>query len=156
MSEPADERREPSLDRTAARNIGVAIAGLLGLAIVAFLALVPKAGPPPAAIANDPLLVKGREVFLDRCVSCHGEKGRGDGPIAKGLQGSPVGDLTAPRWKHGDAPEQAREVVALGVPNTNMAAWGRTLGADNLLAVTAYVYFLAGRPVPDALRKPGP
>ena len=156
MSETADESGARSLDKSAARNVGLAIAGLIGLAIVAFLALVPKVGPPPAEIASDPLLVKGREVYLDRCVSCHGEKGKGDGPIAKGLKGSPVGDLTAPRWKHGDTPAQVREVIALGVPSTNMAAWGRTLGAENLRAVTAYVYFLAGRPVPEELRKPGP
>ncbi len=144
---------EISIDKTVARYVGLAIAGLLVFAIAAFLALRPKTGPPPAAIVNDPVLVKGREVYLDRCVSCHGATGRGDGPIAKGLKGSPVGDLTAPRWKHGDAPAQVREVIALGVPNTNMAAWERTLGAENIRAVTAYVYFLAGRPVPEELRR---
>jgi cytochrome c oxidase cbb3-type subunit III len=141
-----------SIDKTAARKVGLAIAGLLVLAIAAFLALKPKTTPPPASIANDPLLVKGREVYLDRCVSCHGTQGEGDGPIAKGLKGSPVGDLTAPRWKHGDTPAQAIEVVSLGVPNTNMAAWGRTLGGENVRAVTAYVYFLAGRAMPEELR----
>ena len=44
----------------------------------------------------------GRAIYLDRCKSCHGEGGKGDGPLAKGLSGPPVGDLTDDVWKHGD------------------------------------------------------
>ena len=98
--------------------------------------------------------MKGREVFLARCISCHGQKGKGDGPISKGLQGKPVGDLTAKNWKYGDRADQVRDVIALGVPNTNMSAWNRTLDEESLRAVTAYVFVLAGREVPAELRKP--
>jgi mono/diheme cytochrome c family protein len=112
------------------------------------------ASPPPAAIAGDPLLVAGREVFLARCASCHGASGRGDGPIAKGLAGPPVGDLTDADWKHGERPEQVLDVVAQGVRDTAMSGWKSVLDARTLHAVTAYVYHLAGRPVPEALRAP--
>jgi cytochrome c oxidase cbb3-type subunit III len=87
-------------------------------------------------------------------VSCHGTSGRGDGPIAKGLTGPPVGDLTDADWKHGDRPDQVLAVVAQGVRDTAMPSWKATLGDRELHAVSAYVFYLAGRPVPEALRAP--
>jgi cytochrome c oxidase cbb3-type subunit 3 len=132
-----------------------AILGTLALVVVAFVAfalLRTPASPPPKEIADDPLLVAGRAIYLDRCVSCHGLKGRGDGPIARGLSGPPVGDLTDATWKHGDSPDQVRAVIARGVPNTAMPGWGKTLGEDGVRAAAAYVYYLAGREVPRGLR----
>ena len=141
------------IDPVASRRIFLGMLGLLAGGATALWLLRPTVSPPPAAIAGDPLLVQGREVFLARCVSCHGNSGRGDGPIAKGLNGPPVGDLTDAQWKHGDSPDQVLAVVAKGVPNTAMPPWS-SLGDHALRAVTAYVYSLAGRPVPAALRAP--
>ncbi len=148
------ENDEPGIHPVVARRVAFGMVGLLLMGLAAIFALRKSASPPPVEIASDPFLVQGREVFLGRCASCHGEKGKGDGPIAKGLKGKPVGDLTAGRWKHGDRLEQVREVIALGVPDTNMSAWGRALGDEDLRAVTAYVYVVAGREVPAQLRKP--
>jgi len=39
-------------------------------------------------------IAAGRAPFAEHCVSCHGETGRGDGPVAKDLR-SPPADLTA-------------------------------------------------------------
>jgi mono/diheme cytochrome c family protein len=36
----------------------------------------------------------GREVYLRHCASCHGESGKGDGPVAASLR-RPAADLTA-------------------------------------------------------------
>jgi cytochrome c oxidase cbb3-type subunit 3 len=119
-----------------------------------FLGLRPAASPPPAAIAGDALLVQGREKYLERCASCHGPLGKGDGPTAKSLAGPPVGDLTDRTWKHGDRPEQVLAVVAEGVRDTAMPGWGRVFGPSDVRAVSAYVYFLAGREVPPELRAP--
>jgi cytochrome c oxidase cbb3-type subunit III len=129
-------------------GLGLLVAGLL-----VTLALLRKSEPPPREIEGNPQLLAGRAVFLDRCLSCHGPKGKGDGPIAKALKGPPVGDLTARTWKHGDAPDQVERLIAEGVANSAMPGWGRTLGPDDLLAVTAYVYYLGGREVPALLRQ---
>jgi cytochrome c oxidase cbb3-type subunit 3 len=117
-----------------------------------FLALKPRPLPPPPAIANDPLLLEGREIYVARCSSCHGGSGKGDGPIASFLKGPPPGDLTDANWKHGDQPEQVLRVIARGVPDTAMSGWTNVYSEPQVRALAAYVYHLAGRPVPDELR----
>lgn len=139
---------------SAAKWAGLGLVALVAVGFGAFGLLSRPQSPPPPEIAADPLLTKGREVFLDRCVSCHGPQGRGDGPIAKGLSGPPVGNLTDRTWKHGDAPDQVVAVVERGVTGTAMPGWGGTLGPDAVRAVAAYVYHLAGRDVPEPLRTP--
>jgi mono/diheme cytochrome c family protein len=128
--------------------------GLMAGGFVAYRML--RQAPPrePAEVAADPLLAQGRTIFLGRCATCHGNEGRGDGPIAGNLIGPPVGNLTDDQWKHGDRPDQVQDVIAKGVPNTRMEGWSRVLDPPDVRAVAAYIYYLAKRPVPDELRKP--
>jgi cytochrome c oxidase cbb3-type subunit 3 len=157
MSEGDDVAAGPSPGTASGSNAVPAVGLIVGGGLVAILAagavvyrfLRETAPPAPAVVAADPLLSKGRSIYLDRCLSCHGPKGKGDGPIAKGLAGPPVGDLTDSTWKHGDRPEQVEGVVADGVKTASMPGWKTTIGAEGVRAVSAYVYYLAGRPVPD-------
>jgi mono/diheme cytochrome c family protein len=149
-----DEASDMGIDPVASRRIFLGMLALVAGGAAALGLLQKRASPPPAAIAADPLLSEGHAVFQARCVSCHGPTGRGDGPIARGLAGPPVGDLTDADWKHGDRPEQVRAVVAAGVRDTAMPGWKETLGDRELRAVTAYVYHLAHRPVPEVFRAP--
>src|SRR4051812_7140454 len=110
------------IDPVASRRIFFGMLALLAGAALTFNLLRKAPGPPPAAIAGDPLLVRGRTIFLARCTGCHGESGRGDGPTARSLLGPPVGDLTDAKWKHGDRPEQVLAVVARGAKDSAMAA----------------------------------
>ena len=128
--------------------------GVMAGGFVAFRMLSKPVGPPPPEVARDPLLSRGREIYLARCVACHGNDGRGDGPLAGQLIGPPVGNLTDSEWKHGDRPEQVIAVISQGVPNTRMDGWGRVLDPPEIKAVAAYVYYLAKRPVPEELRTP--
>ena len=136
---------------------GAVALGMLALVLAGgavFLALRKGPGPPPKEIAGDPLLVAGRDIYLARCMSCHGVAGKGDGPIARSLPGPAPRDLTVAHWKHGDRASDVLGVVAQGVKDTAMAGWGSTLGPDGTRAVSAYVFHLARRPVPEALRRP--
>jgi cytochrome c oxidase cbb3-type subunit 3 len=130
--------------------VGIALVGVLAALIL--VVWPPSAGPPPQEIAADPLLVRGREVFLDRCASCHGRTGRGDGPTAAYVKGPPVGNLTDEKWKHGDSPDAVLAVIRLGAPDSQMPGWGRLLDPADVKAVAGFVYHLGGRPVPDVLR----
>jgi mono/diheme cytochrome c family protein len=142
------------IDPSVSRLIILAILGLLAAGFVAFRMLSKSAGPPPEAVAKDPLLSQGRVIYLTRCVTCHGLDGRGDGPIAAQLIGPPVGNLTDDVWKHGNRPEQVLSVIEQGVKETRMDGWSRVLDPPEIRAVAAYVYFLAKEPVPAELRKP--
>lgn len=106
--------------------------------------------PPPAP--SDPVLKIGYAVFRERCVSCHGLAGKGDGPMSKGLSGPPPGDLTDQEWKHGSHPEEVLTVLRQGAPGATMPAFGKAITDKQLLAVAAYVYHLAGQEVPAELK----
>lgn len=80
----------------------VAIACLLALAPLS--ALAQWEAPPsekdrknPVAPTND-ALQKGRALYQKHCASCHGRKGKGDGPAAGYRSGTPV-DLTNPELR---------------------------------------------------------
>ena len=141
----------PAPNRTS-RWIVVAGLGLIAIAGMAFWGLKVDLGPPPAGVAGDDLLVNGRVIYLTRCVSCHGEKGRGDGPLSKTTIGPKPRDFVADPWKYGDRAENALGVVANGVKGTAMSGWKTVYSEAELRAVTAYVYHLAGKRIPDALR----
>jgi mono/diheme cytochrome c family protein len=144
----------PAIDPAVSRLIFLMMLGLMAGGFVAFRMLSQPAPPAPAEVASDPLLSRGRTIFLGRCATCHGNEGRGDGPIAGNLSGPPVGNLTDDRWKHGDRPDQVMGVIAKGVPDTRMEGWSRVLDPPDLRAVAAYIYYLAKRPLPEELRKP--
>ena len=82
------------LDRTRPGGGGVpwALVVMIGLAALGFGAYfamrsgpvpAPVAPPAPEVAATDPLIESGRALYEERCVSCHGAGGRGDGPVAK-------------------------------------------------------------------------
>jgi cytochrome c oxidase cbb3-type subunit III len=148
----SDSSSPGHIDTTASRLIFLAMLGVLAGGFVAYHMLSKPIGPPPPEIAQDALLTRGREIYLARCVACHGNDGRGDGPLAANLIGPPVGNLTDNEWQHGDRPDQVLGVIDQGVPNTRMDAWGRVLDPPELKGVAAYVYFLAKRAVPEELR----
>lgn len=128
--------------------------GLLLAGALAFALLAQSAPPPPGAIADDPVLVRGFEIYTRRCVSCHGPSGRGDGPLSKSLAGPAPRNLVEDRWKYGDAPEQVVAVLENGIKDSTMPAWSGIYGRTDLNAVAAYVYHLAERSVPAKLRVP--
>lgn len=140
----------------------VAVAGMLALGLGAFVAMRSAAPPAPApdggeapevaATPRDPLIESGRAVYQERCVSCHGSSGRGDGPVAKAMGTMVPANLVDADWKHGDTPERVLAVLNNGVKDTSMPGYRGIVPEDQLKAVAAYVYHLGGEPVPDALR----
>jgi mono/diheme cytochrome c family protein len=74
------------------------------------VALEPWTAPESSAALKSPLppqpeiIARGRSLYMDRCVDCHGKKGKGDGPGAADLERRPP-DLT--HQKISDQPEGA-------------------------------------------------
>ncbi len=105
----------------------------------------------PPEIAGDPLLVRGREIYLLRCVACHGPSAKADGPLSKSFSPRPRNLADGP-WKYGEQPDQVLKVIAEGVKEAQMPGWGGTYPPSDLKAVAAYLYQNTGKTVPDSLR----
>ena len=91
--------------------------------------------------SHEPSLADGERVYAERCASCHGGLGRGDGPAAKGLQPPPA-DLTA-RTSTGPMPADYFRRVTYGTPGTAMPAFDSVLSADQRWDVVAHVLTLS-------------
>jgi len=83
-----------------------------------------------------PSISKGAILFQNNCVSCHGEKGRGDGPMSKGLSPAPS-NLTASQF----SPLEAYNVIKLGIEGTSMASFDY-LSENELWNLAFYVLAL--------------
>jgi mono/diheme cytochrome c family protein len=90
---------------------------------------------------DDALVAWGKDVFIQRCASCHGEDGKGNGPVAEALKHPPA-DLTNIKLRHGGQFPRAemrrfidgeRPVPAHGP--RHMPVWGEVFrGEKSLLA----------------------
>jgi cytochrome c oxidase cbb3-type subunit 3 len=87
------------------------------------------------AVAAEPTSVAaGQVVFEGNCVACHAADGGGGiGP-----------NLTDAFWIHGGAITDLYAVITDGVLAKGMPPWGRTLAAEDVAAVTSYVWSLYG------------
>lgn len=87
-----------------------------------------------------PSLVNGAELFALHCSSCHGAEGRGNGPLAQGLEPSPT-NFHHPDKANGLSPFQAYNTVRLGVENTGMRAFNE-LSDDEVWDLSFYILSL--------------
>jgi high-affinity iron transporter len=85
---------------------------------------------------------RGRELFVQHCALCHGERADGRGARREGLSAPPA-DFTRPAWRKGRTPRQVFEAIRDGVPSRSMPAW-RGLGDEALWDLTAYLLSLGG------------
>jgi len=84
---------------------------------------------------------RGAKVYKEYCVQCHGPKGKGDGPGAKGLDPKPAVHADLPL---ADYPEDyLYNLVYYGGKSVgkspNMPDWGLTLPEQSVADVIAYV-----------------
>ena len=83
-----------------------------------------------------PSISKGAVLFQNNCVSCHGEKGKGDGPMSKGLSPAPS-NLTETQF----SPLEAYNVIKLGIEGTGMASYDH-LSENEMWNLAFYVVAL--------------
>lgn len=107
-----------------------------------------KLAPGPGAVTDEaivelrkdaPAMASAKEIFAARCLACHGPQGQGlIGP-----------NLTDDYWMHGGRPTEILHTIAEGVPAKGMVPWKDQLKPDELRAMAAYVFTLAGTNPPN-------
>jgi len=100
-----------------------------------------------ARAAGDP--AKGKVIFTTNCASCHGESGKGDGPVGVALNPHPR-DFTKAEFKF-DAAKDGKPGSDAALTNVIkngagayggsplMAPWGGTLSDADIQNVIAYI-----------------
>ena len=106
-----------------------------------FLAGVIAAG----ASASAGVELTGRAIYEARCVECHGQEGKGNGPASTFLSPRPR-DFTSGKYKFrstatGSIPtdEDLMRSIGSGLHGTSMPEWRAFLSKDSLAAVASYV-----------------
>lgn len=98
-------------------------------------------------LTNDPLpvtqenLMRGREIFQERCIGCHGSPGNGQGPGAVFLSPPPI-DFTSPDdacCGPDTSPGDLYYRILLGVPGTGMHNFSQQLSVSDIWRVVLFL-----------------
>lgn len=95
----------------------------------------------PGASAAD--AAQGKMIYLQKCFSCHGKNGKGDGPMSKSLV-PPAANFTDPAGTPRKSDAELLEKIATGGKGTAMPAF-KSLNPEQQANVLAYVRTLAGK-----------
>lgn len=102
-----------------------------------------------AAPRRAPDLARVAALYAERCTSCHGDTGLGDGPAAKGLTPSPTNFHNAERMTQRSV-YGLYNTITLGVAETSMVSFGN-LKEDERWALAFHAASLGASP--EALRQ---
>jgi len=111
------------------------------VSIMGVATLLSVAGAAWVAPAFGADLSKGKKVYTDKCLKCHGEKGRGDGPRAYDLSKKPA-DYTDKEKMSKFTDADLKKVVEKG--KKPMPAFGAKLSDEEIGGVIAYIRTFAG------------
>lgn len=106
------------------------------VSIVSIAALLSIGSATWVAPAFGADVTKGKKVYADKCVGCHGEKGKGDGPGAGMLSKKPA-DYTDKKAMSKLTDADLKRTVKQG--KAPMPAWSMILTDQEIDDVVAYI-----------------
>lgn len=94
--------------------------------------------PLPVTAQN---LLRGRQIYQERCQGCHGSQGDGNGPAAFYLRMPPAAFNVADDQAHGSdtSPGAYYWRILRGIPGTAMENFGTRLSVDDIWKVTLFL-----------------
>ena len=88
----------------------------------------------------------GKALFIrNGCAVCHGDSGRGDGPVASSLSPPPRNFSDSLSYKEGSSVDQIAETIKRGVGKSAMPAYPHLLAEDRRL-IAVYIASLQIKP----------
>ncbi len=87
-------------------------------------------------ISTTELVAKGKTLYEQQCVACHGAQGRGDGPAGAGLNPKPRNLTAAEGWKNGHKATGIFKTLTQGL---NQMPVFSSLSTDDRWSLTQYV-----------------
>lgn len=97
----------------------------------------------PKDFGSPELIARGKELYAQNCTACHGEQGRGDGPVASTLPVPPT-DLTYPVRAAGPDPKDTFRVLTVGLEGSPMPSYGHLSERDRW-ALVSYIAYLMNK-----------
>jgi mono/diheme cytochrome c family protein len=99
---------------------------------------IPPVDPAEVMDPTAAMVGRGKALFADNCVTCHGEKGAGDGPAAPTTNPKPRNFTAASGWKNGPTRTGIYKTLSEGIPGSSMASFD-TLPPRDRMALVHYV-----------------
>ena len=90
-------------------------------------------------------LAAGKKLYADLCSACHGDTGKGDGPMASFTGDPPPSDLTDATWTHGATDGEIVLSIQNGIEGTGMKDFKDLKPAD-IWNIVNYVKSLSPKP----------
>lgn len=110
--------------------------------------------PPPEVFSTKTGLIaaaqRGKVLYTQACLMCHGESGRGDGPSAAELTDSdnyPIlpANLTSPHLKTGPTAKDAFRGLSTGLDGSPMPGFRDTFSEAQRWDLVAFIFYLRGK-----------
>jgi mono/diheme cytochrome c family protein len=86
---------------------------------------------------------KGRSLFVQNCVTCHGDKGDGMGPAGQYMNPKPR-NWTKDKFKNGDSIDAIAKTIHQGIEGTSMPGFP-DFTPEDLVAVAKVVKSIRGK-----------
>jgi copper transport protein len=128
--------------RTSTGRLVVGAGLTCGVAAMVFLVTLQFVGTGSRAPVRNPFpptaasVEAGQRLYAQRCASCHGLSGRGNGPLAAGLRPPPA-DLVVHVPLHAD--HDLFRIIHAGIAGTAMAPFGEQMTAEEIWHTINYL-----------------
>ena len=134
--------------------VPLALLAVVALAACGSLTDEPRiVGTVPARAASVPVdrpvsaeSSPGARLFAERCTPCHGDGGRGDGPLVLAGQIAAPPDFTQPATMSVAGEQAIFDTITAGRIEKMMPPWADALTADERRALAQFVLELGGAP----------